>query len=66
MAVLDHLVGNGVPAAVLLPGTGCAALTDTVTLTAHACNLGVGGCLVLPPFYYKGVRTRACSPPMPR
>ncbi len=55
MDLLDHLVGNGVPAAVLLPGTGCAALTDTVTLTAHACKLGVGGCLVLPPFYYKGV-----------
>jgi 4-hydroxy-tetrahydrodipicolinate synthase len=53
--LLDHLVGNGVPAAVLLPGTGCAALTDTVALTAHACKLGVGGCLVLPPFYYKGV-----------
>ncbi|MFO1152624.1 MAG: dihydrodipicolinate synthase family protein [Rhodospirillales bacterium] len=55
MDLLDHLVGNGVPAAVLLPGTGCAALSDTVALTAHACKLGVGGCLVLPPFYYKGV-----------
>jgi 4-hydroxy-tetrahydrodipicolinate synthase len=55
MDLLDHLVGNGVPAAVLLPGTGCAALTETVTLTAHACKLGVGGCLVLPPFYYKAV-----------
>ena len=55
MALLDHLVGNGVPAAVLMPGTGCAAFTDTVSLTAHACKLGVGGCLVLPPFYYKGV-----------
>ncbi|MFO1128850.1 MAG: dihydrodipicolinate synthase family protein [Rhodospirillales bacterium] len=53
--LLDHLVGNGVPAAVLLPGTGCAALTDTVALTAHACKLGAGGCLVLPPFYYKNV-----------
>lgn len=55
MALLDHLVGNGLPAAVLLPGTGCAALTDSVALTRHAVKLGVGGCLMLPPFYYKNV-----------
>lgn len=55
MALLDHLVGNGVPAAMLLPGTGCAALSDSVALTRHAVKLGVGGCLMLPPFYYKGV-----------
>jgi 4-hydroxy-tetrahydrodipicolinate synthase len=54
-ALLDHLVGNGVPAAALLPGTGCAALSDSVALTRHAVRHGVGGCLMLPPFYYKSV-----------
>jgi 4-hydroxy-tetrahydrodipicolinate synthase len=38
-----------------MPGTGCCSLTDTVELTRHATTAGVGGVLMLPPFYYKGV-----------
>jgi 4-hydroxy-tetrahydrodipicolinate synthase len=38
-----------------MPGTGCCALTDSVTLTRHAVSIGCGGVLMLPPFYYKGV-----------
>jgi 4-hydroxy-tetrahydrodipicolinate synthase len=53
--LLDHLIASGVPAAVLLPGTGCCALPDTVRLSAHAVRLGVPGVLMLPPFYYKNV-----------
>jgi len=53
--LLDHLVASGVPAAKLMPGTGCSALTDSVRLTAHAVKAGCGGVLMLPPFYYKGV-----------
>ena len=55
MTLLEQLVEGGVPAARLMPGTGCCALTDSVRLTAHAMKLGCGGVLMLPPFYYKGV-----------
>ena len=52
---LEQLTAAGVPAGKLMPGTGCSALTDTVRLTRHAVDLGCGGVLMLPPFYYKDV-----------
>ena len=52
---LEALVNGGIAAARLIPGTGCAALTDTIRLTTHARSLGVRGVLMLPPFYYKPV-----------
>ena len=55
MAALDAVVDAGLPAHRLLVGTGCCAVPDTVTLTRHAVTKGVGGVLVLPPFYYKNV-----------
>ncbi len=55
MVLLEALVQSGVPAAKLMPGTGCCALTDSVRLTAHAVALGCAGVLMLPPFYYKGL-----------
>ncbi len=55
MTLLEQLVEGDVPAAQLMPGTGCCALTDSVRLTAHAVKLGCAGALMLPPFYYKGV-----------
>ena len=55
IGLLDALLEAGVPAARMMPGTGCCALTDTVELTRHATKAGVGGVLMLPPFYYKGV-----------
>jgi Dihydrodipicolinate synthase/N-acetylneuraminate lyase len=55
MRLLDALIDADVPAARMMPGTGCCALTDTVELTAHAVRHGAGGVLMLPPFYYKGV-----------
>ena len=55
MDLLEGLVASGVPAARLMPGTGCCALEDSVRLTAHATGLGCAGSLMLPPFYYKGV-----------
>src|SRR5690554_2971109 len=39
----------------MMPGTGCSALTDSVEMTRRAVEHGVGGVLMLPPFYYKGV-----------
>ncbi|MEX1021229.1 MAG: dihydrodipicolinate synthase family protein [Litorilinea sp.] len=53
--MLTQLVEAGVGPANLMPGTGCSALTDTVRLTRHALDLGCGGVLMLPPFYYKAV-----------
>lgn len=53
--LLDALIKADVPVDRLMPGTGCCALTDTVELTRHALQHGVGRVLMLPPFYYKGV-----------
>ena len=51
----EALVADGVPAGVLLPGTGACALPDAVELSRAALDLGTPGVLALPPFYYKGV-----------
>lgn len=51
--LLDRLVDAGVDTSRMMPGTGCCALPDTVTLTEHAVDLGCAGTLMLPPFYYK-------------
>ena len=53
--LLERLIERGIPPGVLMPGTGCCALPDTVALTRHAVTLGCFGVLLLPPFYYKGV-----------
>ena len=53
--VMDAYKANGLPMHRLMVGTGAAAVTDAVALTRHAAELGFGGALVLPPFYYKGV-----------
>ncbi|MDQ2962296.1 MAG: dihydrodipicolinate synthase family protein [Pseudomonadota bacterium] len=55
MALLDALADAGVPAARMMPGTGCCAFTDSVELTRHALRHHCAGVLMLPPFYYKGV-----------
>ena len=55
MAVMDAYKSNGLPLHRLMVGTGAAAVSDAVALTRHAAELGFGGALVLPPFYYKGV-----------
>lgn len=55
MTLLDALLAAGIPAARLMPGTGCCALTDTVRLTEHAIKAGCAGVLMLPPFYYKDI-----------
>jgi 4-hydroxy-tetrahydrodipicolinate synthase len=55
LSLLEHLVEKGIPAAKLMPGTGASNLPDAVELTRHACELGAGGVLVLPPFYYKNM-----------
>ena len=55
MRLLERLIECGIPPGVLMPGTGCCALPDTVALTRHAVEHDCFGVLMLPPFYYKGV-----------
>jgi 4-hydroxy-tetrahydrodipicolinate synthase len=53
MDLLEELVESGMEPLSLMPGTGTTSLSDTITLTQHAIDLGCGGVLMLPPFYYK-------------
>ena len=55
LSLAQALVEAGIPAAMLMPGTGACALPDAVELTRHATRIGASGALVLPPFYFKGV-----------
>lgn len=55
MIALDAVIEAGIAPEQLMVGTGCCALPDTLALTRHALAQGVGGMLMLPPFYYKGV-----------
>jgi 4-hydroxy-tetrahydrodipicolinate synthase len=54
-AAVDALIDGGVPAAKVLVSTSCAALPETLALTRHALSAGAWGCLMLPPFFLKGV-----------
>ena len=53
IGVMEGLIGRGVPARVMLPGTGTTAIPDTVKLTRAAEAFGCRGALLLPPFFYK-------------
>ncbi len=55
MQALEQVVTRGVPAAQIMVSTSCAALPEVLALTRHAINLGVHGCLMMPPFFLKGV-----------
>ena len=54
-ALLEAAVEGGIAPGHLMPGTGVAALAETVELTRHAVALGVTAVVMLPPFYYKPV-----------
>src|SRR5262247_1879456 len=54
-SVMDAYKADGLPLHRLMVGTGAASVSDAVALTRHAAEIGFGGALVLPPFYYKGV-----------
>jgi 4-hydroxy-tetrahydrodipicolinate synthase len=53
--VLDKVVAAGIDPSLLLVGTGTCSLGDTIELTSHAVGNGVGGVLMLPPFFYKNI-----------
>jgi 4-hydroxy-tetrahydrodipicolinate synthase len=52
---LAMMIARGVPAERIMVSTSCAALPETLELTRHAVDAGVHGCLMLPPFFLKGV-----------
>jgi 4-hydroxy-tetrahydrodipicolinate synthase len=55
MQALEGLIARGVAAQQILVHTSCVAAPDTLLLTRHATQLGVHGCLILPPYFFKGV-----------
>jgi 4-hydroxy-tetrahydrodipicolinate synthase len=52
---VEKMIANGVPAERIIVSTSCAAIVETLELTRHAVDRGVHGCLVLPPFFFKGI-----------
>ncbi len=55
LEVIEAAARSGIAKERLMIGTGCCALTDTITLTRAALDAGFNQILMLPPFYYKGV-----------
>ncbi len=55
ISLLDDLIDAGINPSLLMPGTGCCSLTETVQLTSHAVELSCKGTLMLPPFFYKDI-----------
>jgi 4-hydroxy-tetrahydrodipicolinate synthase len=53
MELLEELVDADIDPSKLMPGTGSCSITDAIILTEQAVDLGCGGVLMLPPFYYK-------------
>jgi 4-hydroxy-tetrahydrodipicolinate synthase len=53
MELLEELVDSDIDPARLMPGTGAPSVADAIVLTKHAVELGCGGVLMLPPYYYK-------------
>lgn len=54
-ALLEAALKIGVKPDQLLPGTSACSVPETIELTKHAVSLGVAACVLLPPFYYKGI-----------
>ncbi|HWV21431.1 MAG TPA: dihydrodipicolinate synthase family protein [Devosia sp.] len=53
--LLEKVIAAGIDPQRLLPGTSQTNVPDSITLVKHAVEAGVKACVVLPPFYYKGV-----------
>lgn len=54
-ALLEAALDFGVRGDQLLPGTSSCNVPETIELTRHAVEHGARACVLLPPFYYKGV-----------
>ena len=65
IAAWTYLVEEGIPADVLLPGTGACALPDAVRLTRSALDLGAPGVLPSRPSITRASPTTASSASSP-
>ena len=54
-ALLEAALEIGVTGDQLMPGTSACSVPETIELTRHAVEHGALACVLLPPFYYKGV-----------
>ena len=52
---LSALLAAGISPERVVAATGCAALTETIALTRESVQAGCARCLVLPPFFFKGM-----------
>jgi 4-hydroxy-tetrahydrodipicolinate synthase len=52
---LEAVLASGIATANVLPGTGCASISDTIELTRHALECGCRNILLMPPFFFKNV-----------
>lgn len=53
--LLEEIAESGLDPARMMPGTGACSIPEAVELTKKALQIGCGGVLMLPPFYYKVV-----------
>ena len=53
LAALKALINSGIDGDRIVPGTGLCNLADTVDLSKACLDMGCGGVMTLPPFYYK-------------
>lgn len=56
---LEAVLTGGIDTARLAVAAGCAALPDTESLVRHAVQSGCPRCLILPPFFWKGLSDEA-------
>jgi 4-hydroxy-tetrahydrodipicolinate synthase len=54
-ALVEAALASGIGGDQLLPGTSASNIPETIELTRHAVQSGAKGCVMLPPYYYKGV-----------
>ena len=57
LTVLEAVLADGIPAELLMPGTGACSIPETVILTKEAVGAGCPGVLMLPTFFYKNQST---------
>lgn len=55
LAAVETLLKEGIPASQIALGTGCPAITDSITLTRDMMGLGLVHAMILPPYYYRDV-----------
>jgi 4-hydroxy-tetrahydrodipicolinate synthase len=61
LALMRAVAQSKLPTSRFMVGTGVCSLQESVELTQAAADLGFGGALVLPPFYYPGLDAQALT-----